>query len=139
MTSERLTATGERATRVCTVAGVILGGLWALQHGESLWEHAVRFGILLFVVAPLGMWLLRRRRVLEGSPLGGLHLGRLMVAKGLLLVVALAVSVVLRPLTPAADYLVAAGLFAAVTFLGPLLLPWLLAGRVLHKPHPGGL
>jgi hypothetical protein len=33
-------------------AGVGLGVLWALQHGQPLWEHALRFGVLLFVVVP---------------------------------------------------------------------------------------
>lgn len=114
---------------MCTLAGVILGGLWALQHGESLWEHAVRVGILLFVVAPVGMWLLRRRQGPDGSPFGGVRLGRLMVAKGTLLVAALAASALLRPVMSGADYVVAVGLFATVRLAGPAMLPWLAGPR----------
>lgn len=112
-----------RALVAAGISGLVIGGLWALQSGESLWEHAVRFGILLFVVAPFLTWRLSRTKA--AGAVKRLRIGRLIVAKGALLLGALAATAALRPLTGAADYIVAVAMFLTVTYVGPRLVPWL--------------
>lgn len=108
--------------RVCTVTGLVVGGLWALQAGAPLWEHALRLGLLLFVVAPAALWVIGRRLGAADRT----HVNRLavraLVAKSALLVAALGLSAVLRQVTGSADYLVAAGIALAIAFLGPRVL-----------------
>lgn len=115
------------------ITGLVIGGLWALQAGGPLWEHAVRFGVLLFVVAPFATWRIRavatRRAGGRTGTLQRLRVGRLVAAKAGLLVAALAATAALRPLTGAADYIVAAAMFLTVAFVGPRLLPWLAPER----------
>jgi len=112
-----------RVLASAAITGAIVGGLWAWQHGESLWEHAIRFGILLFVVAPIVSW--RLRRAGGAGPMSRVRMGRLVLAKGVLLVAALVATAALRPVTDGADYVVAVGLFLLITLAGPRLLPWL--------------
>lgn len=111
------------------ITGLVIGGLWALQAGGPLWEHAVRFGVLLFVVAPFATWRIRSVAARRGGGRTGtlqrLRVGRLIAAKAGLLLAALAATAALRPLTGGADYIVAAAMFLTVTFAGPRLLPWL--------------
>lgn len=104
------------AWRISLVTGVVLGGLWAWQAGESVWEHAIRFGILLFV-APLALRAVERR-------VGGVRIDtiRLLTAKAALLGGALAASVLLGRVTGSADYVVAAGIALAVALVGPLVV-----------------
>jgi hypothetical protein len=117
--------------RPYVVAGLIMGAVWAFNHGDSVAEHAIRFGFLLFVIAPLLHWLYRRR-MREAQP-GEQHLSfwRLIAAKATLLAVALGASALLTQWTGAGDYLVAAGIVAAFAIAGPRL-----HGRLLAAAPP---
>jgi hypothetical protein len=110
-------------------AGLIMGGVWAVNHGDSVAEHAIRFGFLLFVIAPLLHWRYRRR-MREQQP-DGMHLSfwRLIAAKAALLAAALGASALLTPWTDAADFLVAAGIVAAIAAGGPRLHERMLVAR----------
>ncbi|MWA00633.1 hypothetical protein F8568_009625 [Actinomadura sp. LD22] len=119
---------GPRAVkRVYRMAGLIMGGIWAWNAGEPVWEHALKFGLLLFVGVPL-LHLVQKRRT-AGRPRPGpqLSLARAVVAKGVLLAAALVASYLLRS-TPHGDLYVAAGLFVAIAGIGPLLHRHLMAG-----------
>ena len=107
--------------RPYVVAGLIMGSVWAINHGDSVAEHAIRFGFLLFVIAPLLHWLYRRRmRALQPDDLH-LSFWRLVAAKASLLAVALGASALLTQWTDAADFFVAAGIVAAIAVGGPRL------------------
>ena len=113
--------------RVYRTAGLIMGAVWAWNAGEPVWEHALKFGLLLFVGVPL-LHLVQKRRT-AGRPQAGpqLSLARAVVAKGVLLAAALVASYLLRS-TPHGDLYVAAGLFVAIAGIGPLLHRHLLTG-----------
>ncbi|MFJ9366218.1 hypothetical protein ACIRRA_17640 [Nocardia sp. NPDC101769] len=122
MASRSRRPTTSRIERVYRTAGLVMGGLWALQHGHSITEHALRFGVLLFVVAPIVSALLKRRARAKGLPGLPISPARLMTAKAVLLVVALAVTWWLdRCGVHATDYIVAGGITATVAMLGPRL------------------
>ncbi|HEU5029727.1 MAG TPA: hypothetical protein VFV01_32775 [Spirillospora sp.] len=109
------------------MAGLIMGAVWAWNAGEPVWEHALKFGLLLFVGVPL-LHLVQKRRT-AGRPQAGprLSLGRAVAAKGVLLAAALLASYLLRS-TPHGDLYVAVGLVAAIAGIGPLLHRHLVAG-----------
>ncbi|MFB4300752.1 hypothetical protein [Actinomadura sp. NTSP31] len=114
-------------TRVYLTAGLIMGAVWAWNAGEPVWEHALKFGLLLFAGVPL-LHLVRKRRT-AGRPQEGprLSLARAVAAKGVLLAAALLASYLLRS-TPHGDLYVAAALAAAIAGIGPLLHRHLVVG-----------
>ncbi|MBD2894451.1 hypothetical protein amrb99_33760 [Actinomadura sp. RB99] len=119
---------GPRSTkRVYRTAGLIMGAVWAWNAGQPLWEHALKFGLLLFVGVPL-LHLVQKRRT-AGRPQEGprLSLARAAAAKGVLLAAALLASYLLRS-TPHGDLYVAAGLFVVIAGLGPLVHRHLMTG-----------
>lgn len=113
--------------RVYLMAGLVMGAVWAWNAGEPVWEHALKFGLLLFVGAPL-LHLVQKRRT-AGRPQEGprLSLARAVAAKGVLLAAALLASYLLRS-TPHGDLYVAAGLFVAIAGVGPLVHRHLMTG-----------
>jgi len=116
--------------RAYLVAGLIMSGVWAYNAGAPVWEHAVRFGFLLFVIAPILFELYRRRMrtVAPDEPYIGFF--RAMGAKACLLGVALGASALLTPsMGDTADYLVAAGIVVTFALAGPRLHPRLLVER----------
>jgi len=116
---------------VYLVVGIVIGGVWALNSGTPLWEHAAKTLALVLTVPFLIHWLRARRERragITGRP--QLALRRLVAAKLSLVAVALGVNAALDGHVPDADYIVAAGLTAAIALLGPLLHPHLL------KPIP---
>jgi low temperature requirement protein LtrA len=111
--------------RACyLVAGLVTGALWVAQHGSPL-EHAVRLLALMAVVMTVSRavrwWADRRGRRLPEHPIG-----RFLVAKVALVVVALAAAVTLDGVVAHADQWVAVGIGIAVAMAGPLLHPWLM-------------
>ena len=112
---------------VYLVMGIVIGGVWALNGGTPLWEHAAKTLALVLTVPFVIHWLRARRERragITGRP--RLALRRLIAAKLSLVAVALGVNAALDGHVPGADYIVAAGLAAAVALLGPLLHPHLL-------------
>ncbi|MFI1158901.1 hypothetical protein [Streptomyces sioyaensis] len=108
------------------VAGLVMGGVWALNHGSPLWEHAVKLLVLLFVAAPLLHLARGRRAARRPAHRRRLSFVRLATAKITLVVLALGTSWLLEDLMPHPDLVVAAGLAAVITLLGPLLHRYLL-------------
>ncbi|MFF4283751.1 hypothetical protein ACFY0R_00305 [Streptomyces sp. NPDC001633] len=117
-------------------AGLVIGVTWALNEGTPPWEHAVKLLVLLFVAAPL-LHLVRRRRAARRadhrpqphrSPHHRHHLSfvRLAIAKIALLVLAFAAGWLLDDSLAHPDRVVAVGLAAVVSILGPLLHRFLL-------------
>ncbi|QKG22016.1 hypothetical protein [Actinomadura verrucosospora] len=106
--------------RAYLIAGLAMGAAWAWNAGQPLWEHALKFGLLLFVGAPL-LHLLQKRRA-AARPAGGprLKLVPVVAAKATVLAAALLASYLLRS-TPHGDLYVAAGLAVAIAAFGPLL------------------
>ncbi|MEU0227256.1 hypothetical protein ABZ177_23255 [Streptomyces sp. NPDC006284] len=111
------------------MVGLILGGLWAYQHGAPLWDHAVRMLILLLIVPPMlhRRRTRRRRRLgLEGEP--HLSLMRLSVVKVSIVAAALLAAWLLRGRVAGADFWIAGGLTVTVAIVGPLMHRWLIVG-----------
>lgn len=107
--------------RLYLVAGLVMGGIWAWNHGAPLWEHAVKLLVVLFVGAPL-LHLARSRRAAR-RPARRLRLSfvRLATAKVTLVALALGASWLLEDSMTHPDLAVAAGLATVITLLGPLL------------------
>ncbi|MFH8680486.1 hypothetical protein [Streptomyces lydicus] len=122
---------GARLVRPYLVAGLVMGGVWALNQGEPLWEHALKLLVLLFVAAPLLHLVRRRRTARHPGPRPRLSFARLAVAKVALIALALGAGQVLDGAVDHPDLAVAAGLTTAVTLFGPLL------HRLLLVPAPG--
>ncbi|MEV7465647.1 hypothetical protein AB0O20_03900 [Streptomyces kronopolitis] len=107
--------------RVYLVAGLVMGGIWAWNHGAPLWEHAVKLLVVLFVGAPL-LHLARGRRAARRPPRRlRLSFVRLAAAKVALVALALGASWLLEGSMTDPDLAVAAGLTTVITLLGPFL------------------
>jgi hypothetical protein len=120
------------------LVGLVMGGIWAWNNGEPLWEHAVKLLVLIMVVPTLIHRLSERRRARFGLEHGPrISLKRLIAAKVSLVVFALAVSLLLRPHLTDADYWVAAGITAAIALIGPLLHPYLIVHPSAAARAPG--
>ncbi|MFF7331866.1 hypothetical protein ACIQU5_34025 [Streptomyces sp. NPDC090306] len=117
--------------------GLLMGGLWAYNHGASLWEHAERLLLIILVVAPLLERARTRRRRREGRE-GELHvsLPRLILLKLGVVALALVVTAALRGRVDEIDYWVAAGMAVVVSVVGPALHPWMVVGPA--EVRPGG-
>lgn len=107
--------------RLYLVAGLVMGGIWAWNHGAPLWEHAAKLLVVLFVGAPL-LHLARGRRAAR-RPARRLQLSfvRLAAAKVALVALALGTSWLLEGSMAHPDLAVAAGLTTVITLLGPFL------------------
>ncbi|MGW9045378.1 hypothetical protein ACWGQL_22880 [Streptomyces lydicus] len=117
-------ATGPRSARPVKpylVAGFAMGGIWALNQGEPLWEHAVKLLGLLFVAAPLLHLARRRRAARQPERRHRLSFVRRAVAKVALITLALGAGWLLDGAVDRPDLAVAAGLTTAVSLLGPFL------------------
>ncbi|MDL4819672.1 hypothetical protein [Actinomadura opuntiae] len=106
--------------RAYRVAGLVMGGVWAWNAGQPVWEHALKLGLLLFVGAPLLHLAQKRRAARHPAAAPRVSIVRVAAAKGVLLAAALLASYLLRS-TPHGDLYVAAGLAVAIAGIGPLL------------------
>ncbi|MFE2226649.1 hypothetical protein [Streptomyces kronopolitis] len=107
--------------RLYLAAGLVMGGIWAWNHGAPLWEHAVKLLVVLFVGAPL-LHLARGRRAARRPPRRfRLSFVRLAAAKVALVALALGASWLLEGSMTDPDLAVAAGLTTVITLLGPFL------------------
>jgi LmeA-like phospholipid-binding len=112
-----------------TAAGLVIGGIWALNSGEPLWLHAAKTLALVLTIPFAIQWLRTRhdrRTGASGRP--RLSLPRLVTAKLSLVAAALTVNWALAGRVTGADYITAAALAVTVALLGPPLL----------KPSPDG-
>ncbi|NLU68282.1 hypothetical protein [Streptomyces sp. HNM0574] len=98
------------------VAGLAIGGAWAYGRDMPLWEHALRLCVIVVVVPPV-LHLVRRR--LRRPAARHLPLRQLVLAKVLLVLGAVAVELLLEPLTAGASLITAAALAAVVALGGP--------------------
>ncbi|WP_331739553.1 hypothetical protein OG613_43980 (plasmid) [Streptomyces sp. NBC_00015] len=113
-----------------TVLGVLMGGLWAVNHGATLWEHTSRLLLIALTVPPLMERVrMRRRRRLgrHGEP--RVSLLRLTLLKLGVVALALAATWLLRDQVAGADYWTAAGMAVLVAVAGPLLHPHMIVGE----------
>jgi hypothetical protein len=106
------------------IAGGAIGALWLAHSGESPWEHALRLlalmGIAMAVSTMVRRWASRRgRRVPQHS------IGRFLLAKLALLVLAVGAGILLQRWIPDPDVWIGVGLGVVVTVIGPVIHPWL--------------
>ncbi|MFE9687215.1 hypothetical protein [Streptomyces sp. NPDC006285] len=116
------------------VLGLLMGGLWAYNHGDSLWEHTERLLLVVVTVPPLLERVrTRRRRRLgrEGEP--HVSMWRLTLLKLGVVALALIATCLLRERVPDADYWTAAGMALFVSVAGPALHPWMITRK---RPAP---
>jgi hypothetical protein len=118
----------DKVKHLYRTVGIAMGAMWAWNQGEPLWEHAVKLGVLLFVGAPLVHFVLKRR-ARQGQAVVPLSVSKIVVAKVVLVAAALGATWLLRPSMTHADLIVAGGLFATITVLGPKIHPLLLKRR----------
>ncbi|MDQ8701153.1 hypothetical protein RCO28_01450 [Streptomyces sp. LHD-70] len=111
------TATGLRLAYAA--AGLLIGGAWVYGRNMPLWEHALRLCLIVVVVPPVLH--LVRSRIRRRPAAQHLPLRQLVVAKVLLVVAAVAVELLLDPLTAWASFVTAAALATVVAVGGP---PW---------------
>ncbi|MFE2162053.1 hypothetical protein ACFW9M_30125 [Streptomyces lydicus] len=112
---------GAQLVKPYLVAGLVMGGIWALNQGEPLWEHAAKLLVLLFVAAPLLHLARRRRTARHPEHRHRLSFVRLAVAKVALIALALGAGWLLDGAMDHPDLAVAAGLTTVVSLVGPLL------------------
>src|SRR4051812_1039544 len=98
-----------------------MGAVWAFNAGDSALDHAIRFGILLFVIAPLASHAYGRRLRARGLARPDVSLPRMLAAKAGLVAAALVTSALLGRWMGGADYVVAAGLAVTIAVAGPAL------------------
>ncbi|WP_405771913.1 hypothetical protein OHU34_42530 [Streptomyces sp. NBC_00080] len=118
------------------VLGVLMGGLWAVNHGASLWEHTERLLLVALIVPPLleRLRMRRRRRLgLEGEP--RVSLLRLTLLKVGVVALALAATWLLRGHVAGADYWTAAGMAVLVAVVGPVLHPSMIVRESRSPRH----
>jgi hypothetical protein len=120
----------QRIHRLITIryvaAGLFLGGVWIWRSGTPPWEHALRLLVVLLVVAPAFRWLRLRLIRRSGMPAGPMFPIRIwVVAKIVLLGVALAVDWLLEKVMTRASAGLVVGAFIAVTVA--------VGGPVLHR------
>ncbi|MEU4656119.1 hypothetical protein AB0G32_19580 [Streptomyces sp. NPDC023723] len=111
-----------------SILGLLMGGLWAYNHGESLWEHTERLLLVVLIVPPLlERARTRRRRRLgrEGEP--QVSLVRLILLKLGVVGAALVATAALRGTVDQIDYWTAAGMTVLVAVIGPALHPWMIS------------
>jgi hypothetical protein len=121
--------------RPYVVAGLIMGGVWAFNAGAPIAEHAVRFGFLLFVIAPILFEVYKRRMRVSDPALPKLSFWRVMAAKAAVLCLALVASAVLaRWMDADADYVVAAGIVTVFAVAGPRIHAHLLVREPAVAP-----
>jgi hypothetical protein len=111
-------------------AGLVMGGIWLMQHGSPL-QHALRLLAVMAIVmttsALVHAWADRTGRHLPRHPVGRFLLGKLV-----LVAVALAAATGLHGVLPHVDAVVAGGMAVAVAALGPMLHPWFMKQRSDH-------
>ncbi|WP_329561795.1 hypothetical protein [Kitasatospora sp. NBC_01266] len=119
-TSSRGQASPNSVRIAYAVGGLLFGAAWALGRGDPWWEHLVRVTVLLLAVVPPAQ-LLRRRQARRGGARPGrqVPIGRLVLAKLVLLAVALAAGALLGRYLADPDLPVAAGITLVVAFGGP--------------------
>jgi hypothetical protein len=102
--------------------GLIMGGIWAANHGAPLWEHVVKLLILTLAVPPLLHVVRTRRRRRQGlGEEARLSFPRLIGLKVSLVACALIAAWLLGDRVTGADFLIAGGLGLTVALLGPRL------------------
>ncbi|WP_420309187.1 hypothetical protein ACOB87_00230 [Streptomyces sp. YS-B37] len=107
--------------------GLLMGGLWAYNHGASLWEHTERLLLIALFVPPLleRLRISRRRRLgRESEP--RVSLLRLTLLKLAVVALALVATWLLREEVATADYWTAAGMALVVAAAGPALHPYMI-------------
>jgi hypothetical protein len=106
------------------VAGVVTGVLWLAHDGSPL-EHAVRLLALMATVMTVS-WAVHRIAARLGRSLPRHPVGRFLLAKVGIVVLALVAATALDGLLADANLWVAVGMGAVVALLGPVLHPWLM-------------
>jgi hypothetical protein len=121
------------------LAGLILGATWVWHENQSPWIHAIRVAIVLLFVGPIIRWVQRRYAARAGRHLpGGMRIRGWMVAKLVLVVLAIGLELLLRQSLShnAAAEITALCLGVAVAVCGPLLHRRLTGGWRRPQPLP---
>ena len=116
------------------VAGIKIGALWLAQGDSSPWEHALRLVALMAVVMAVAAavrWLAARR----GRHVAHHPIGRFLMAKMALVVMAVAAGLALENSISNVDVWVALGLAAVVAVAGPVIHPWLMNADPVELDH----
>jgi hypothetical protein len=123
MTGQRARIPVGAAMRVrYAVLGLVVGGLWLRSSGTPAWEHGLRVLVIMMVVPPtLGRLAAAAARRRGRTPMAGISLVRLLMFKGTLTVIAMAVSIVADGRIPHLDLYVAVWLALMLAFGGPAL------------------
>ncbi len=113
-------------------AGAVFGALWVSHSGDPLWETVLRLlvimGVAMALSAGLRHWAAQRGRAVPGH-----SIGRFLIAKLGLLLLAVVAGLMLQPWVSAADLWIGVGMCALVAVAGPMLHPWL-AESDSHTP-----
>ena len=116
--------------------GLIAGAVWLSSSGQPAWMHAVRIGAVLLIVPAVAQRLVNAIARRHGR--GGreaLSVRRLVASKAVLIVIALAVTMVLQGHVAGLDWYVAGWLVLMITLGGPVIHHRLLTGAPAG-PHP---
>jgi hypothetical protein len=105
-------------------AGAVFGALWVSHSGDPLWETVLRLlvimGVAMALSAALRHWATRQGRTVPEH-----SVGRFLIAKLGLLLLAVVAGLLLQPWVSAADLWIGVGMCALVAVAGPMLHPWL--------------
>lgn len=105
-------------------AGAVFGALWISHSGDPLWETVLRLlvimGVAMALSAVLRHWAARRGRTVPEH-----SIGRFLIAKLGLLLLAMVAGLMLQPWVSGADLWIGVGMCALVAVAGPMLHPWL--------------
>lgn len=118
--------------------GLVLGGAWLWNGDLSPWVHALRLLVVVLVAFPVARWAHARYLRWRGSEAGSRpHLWGLVVAKVLLVAIALVIELALEQWLgrTAATAVAAAAILVVVAVGGPLVHERLVVGAI---PSPAG-
>lgn len=107
-------------------AGLPLGALWMAHAGDTPWQHAVRLVVLMAVVMGVSS-VVRRVAARQGRPVAHPPVGKFLIAKGTLVLAAVAAGYVLDGRIANVDMWIGLGLVFTVAVGGPIVHPWLTA------------
>ncbi|OBA71703.1 hypothetical protein A5641_10325 [Mycobacterium sp. 1554424.7] len=104
-------------------AGAVFAGLWMWHSTDPLWEEAARLLTLLAIVTVLSS--IRHKRAAKQDAKAPTPLGRFIIAKLALVIVAVIATLLLEQTTLNAGMWVAVGMATMVSVVGPAIHPWL--------------
>ena len=116
--------------------GLIAGAVWLSSSGQPAWMHALRIGAVLLIVPAVAQRLvgaIARRHGRGGREMVSVR--RLVAAKAVLIVLALAATMALQGHVAGLDWYVAGWLALTITFGAPVIHHRLLTGAPT-APHP---